>query len=68
MVEVKQPRGKQEEDATEQCVLLQTEQIAGEKHKTAKIVGEQRDGNGRREEKRFRWLEHHNFPRDGALV
>lgn len=38
------------------------------RQKTAKIVGVQRDGNGRREEKKIRWLEYHNFPCDGALV
>lgn len=48
-------------------MFLQTEQIAGETEKTAKIVGVWRDGNGRREEK-IRWLEYHNFPCDGALV
>lgn len=38
MVEAKRQKNE-EEDATEQCVFLQTEQIAGEKLKTAKIVG-----------------------------
>lgn len=42
----------EEEDAAEQqCVLLRTEQIAGEKKKqAAKTVGVWRDGNGRRGE------------------
>lgn len=55
MVEAKQQEKSEvdeEEDATEQCVLLQTEQIAGENIKRRLFVGEQRDGNGRREEKK----------------
>lgn len=64
MVEAKQQKN-QEEDTTEQCVFLQTEQIAGEKTENSEDCC--RDGNGR-EEKKIRWLEYHNFPCDVALV
>lgn len=66
MVEAKQRETRQEEDATEQCVLHQTEQIARQKKlKTAKIswvYGERRKRQEKQQEKkekktRIRWLE-----------
>jgi hypothetical protein len=63
----------EEEDAAEQqCVLLRTEQIAGEKKSKQprlSVYGETETAEEEKRKKtRIRWLEYHNFPRDGALV